>query len=151
MKQRRWFEYGLEENKLESGADEWIGWEEAPPIWGCECAGLWGFVGAPGFEGFVGCAADVVSTMGLWVRRTLRVVGCAADVVSTIWGFCLERQQRANEVGRWRSKREKGERLNRRRGWKRAWEWFNFLFIYKTCLIDNQKSLKLHKRTRSKP
>lgn len=78
---RSWFEYGFKENKLESGADEWIGWEEVPPIWGCECAGLWGFVGAPGSEGFV---------------------GCAVDVVSTIWGFCLERQtkQRANKVGR---------------------------------------------------
>ena len=32
-------------------------------------------MGAPGSEAFVGCAADVVSTMGLWVRRTLRVCG----------------------------------------------------------------------------
>ena len=73
---RRWFEYGLEENKLESGADEWIGWEEAPPIWG--------FVGAPGSKDFVGCSEDFV--------------------VSTIWGFCLERQQRANEE---KAKKEK--------------------------------------------
>ena len=81
----------MEENKLESGADEWIGWEEAPPIWGCECAGLWGFVGAPGSEGFV---------------------GCAADVVSTIWGFFLERQQRANETCLMR-KGWKGEKAER--------------------------------------
>ena len=33
------------------------------------------FVGVSGSEGFMGCAADVVSTMGLWVRRTLRVCG----------------------------------------------------------------------------
>ena len=38
-------------------------------------------MGAPGSEDFVGCAADVVSTLS---------------------GFCLERQQRANE--------EKGEK-----------------------------------------
>ena len=115
---RRWFEFGLEENKLESDADE-LDWMRRS-----------------------------ASDLRLWVRRTLRVLwlrrGCGINWL--IWGFCLERQteQWANEVERWRSKREKGEKAEKRD------ECFNLLFLYKTYLTGNQKPLKLHQRSRLK-
>ena len=129
---RRWFEYGLEENKLESSADEWIGWEEAPSIWGCECVGLWGFVGALGSEGFVGLRRRCgINDLRVFFR----------EAATSKWSREVEKQT-------W--ERRKAEKEKRRKK-EKAWEWFNFLFIYKTCLTGNQKSLKLHQRTRSKP
>ena len=115
---RCWFEYGLEENKLESGADD-LDWMRRS-----------------------------VSDLRLWVRRALRVlwVRRRCGINCLIWGFCLERQteQWANKVERQRSKRETGEKAEKRDGC------FNFLFIYKTGLTGNQKPLKLHQRSRSK-
>ena len=39
------FEDGLEEKKLEVVPTSWIGWEEALPVRGCECAAIWSLYG----------------------------------------------------------------------------------------------------------
>ena len=85
----------------------WIGWEEAPPIWGC---------------------------------------GWAATTVWFLYGFSYDlrvlfREANWDRASRGREANVRGDKFD---------EWYNFWFIYKTCLIGNQNPLKLHQWSRLK-